>query len=1096
MSRTGTDDRGRAVIVPTWAPCYPAGSESPRLQPVDWIMKKSSLLVVGLFALSGLCGLVYELVWIRMLSHLLGGTTAAISTVLAVFMGGLAIGSITLGRRADTSSQPLRLYALLEFGIAVSGALVPVLIRALQPAYAGAAGAVSDGVLIGLRVGLVLLLLLPPTVLMGATLPVLSRYLVRRPTRLGRGLGLLYAVNTLGAVLGTFLSGFVFIPAFGLLGSTAVAVAGNLVAGLLALILARSDVAAPQAESVGDGNEPQSEVPPTAPPEMNPRLLAGIFATTGFAALGLELYWTRSLHHFLGNSTYAFSAMLTTYLCGLAGGSWLGGHLADRCQSPARLLGRVQAGFALAAACTVPLIWNGLPNLEDSVFLSGQMSWTSYILRRFLVAFAIMALPAFLSGMTFPLVNRIGVRSLQAIGQDVGRFYFANTTGSILGSLAAGFVLLPLLGPRNAILTTAVLSALIAVVITAANAAGRRRDLLPVGLILVLLLGTASPLSGHARLLLSDTQEPHDTVVFDREDPTAHTRVYRKPGGEMHMSVDGHHIGGTEPTITRKEKILAHLPMALVPRATQTLSVGLGSGVTLGTFALYPEIENLTCVEIVPGVVAGARYFGPHNNNVLSDPRVEVVVGDGIQYLLTVPRKFDIISSDSKLNPEYAGNSVILSRDYYELCARRLQPTGVMVQWLAIHFPADELRTVVRSFCAAFPHVELFWIDPGNILLAGSPSALVYDFDRIAHLAVQPGVRQDLQQQVFIDPYVLVSDAVIGRTALIDALGPGRLNTWLRPILEFSTVRQFRRKPLAAHEDQNFRWLDSLWDGEGMTVRGDHDPKLLERYRFASRQFMRGYGVGGGTARVDNGYDTLRRGLERNPGDPRLPVLLQMIEQERQAVVDSPAAGTSGPAALQQQAVRALAAGRADQALETIERALQEEPDSADLRYERIRILCRLQRWGEAEKAARSYLVDRPEDPRGLSQLGVVLGQQNQLNDALELHRQAVKHEPTSATYTMNLATTLARLEQFGGAAEAFARTYELNPNQPGAAYYAAVSYSQSGDSAAAWHWVEVCLDQRLVDPQYFLNERFFAQLRASGHWDEPRVRRAATEWR
>ncbi len=187
--------------------------------------------------------------------------------------------------------------------------------------------------------------------------------------------------------------------------------------------------------------------------------------------------------------------------------------------------------------------------------------------------------------------------------------------------------------------------------------------------------------------------------------------------------------------------------MVLSPGARHTLSVGLGSGVTLGTLALYDEIEKMTCVEIVPGVIEGAQFFAPYHGNVLKDKRLDMHLGDGIQHLLTTTNTYDIISSDSKLNPEYAGNSALLSLDYYQLCRSRLAQDGIMVQWLAQHFPAAETETVIRSFGMAFEHMELFWIDPNSMILVGSPQPIVFDFDRFATLVAEADVRRDLEAQ-------------------------------------------------------------------------------------------------------------------------------------------------------------------------------------------------------------------------------------------------------------------------------------------------------------------------------------------------------------
>jgi len=1042
-------------------------------------MKKTTLIIALLFAVSGISALVYELVWIRLLSHLLGGTTLAISTVLAAFMGGLALGSHYFGKRVDRSANPLQLYSFLELGVAVLGALVPAVVLFLEPAYIKAASALPDGMIAILRVILTFSVVVPPTFLMGGTLPVLSRFLVRHSEKLGRNLGLLYAVNTLGAVIGIALSGFVLIPTVGLAGSTVFAVIGNLLAGLVALVLARGVVLPSVSSSSSDTH--QSNGTKTTAPELSPTFLAWMFALTGFAALGVELYWTRVLHHFLGNSTYAFSAMLTTYLTGLAAGSWVGGRLADRVSSPARALGFIQAALALSVAATLPLIWNWLPGLDSSII--NPAGWSAYLLRRFLLSFAVMALPTFLSGMTFPLVNRIGIQGLDRVGGKVGHFYFANTAGSIVGSLAAGFVILPLLGAGNALLVTSVLSALIGLAILLKNSRRNSRDIWPALAALVLLVVFLVPISRLANPLLGDSQDAEDTVLFDRQDPTAQTRVFRKPNGEMHMAVDGHHIGGTEPTIARKEKILAHLPMVLSAKVGNVLSVGLGSGVTLGTLALYDEIEKLSCVEIVPGVIEGAQFFAAHHGNVLKDKRLDLHLGDGIQHLLTTGDTYDIISSDSKLNPEFAGNSALLSLDYYKLCRSHLADSGIMVQWLAQHFPAAETETVIRSFGMAFEHMELFWIDPNSLILVGSPQPLVFDFDRFEALVAEQDVKADLESQNMADAYVMVSQRVAGKDALLSALGPGQPNTWQRPTLEFTVLREVRSKPMKFHEDDNFGLLSRVWQTDGLEVRGSFDEARLKRFVVSTPKLMLGYGSGGGSNYQANGRGALLDGARENPDDFRITQLLDFIDDGLSRGQASSKDGNSQ--SLLQDAQARIDNGKPEEALALLDRAMKNDPDNPVLKYTRVTALRRLGRREEALVLCLGYLEKNPDDRAWVSQTSIILSQLGRLEESLPYARHCLELEPDSAVNLNNLATTLGRLEQFDEAADTFARTHELDPRIEGAAFFAAASYSLAGKTELSAHWVEICLEKKLGTLADFQTNSMFENLRKSPFWRE-----------
>jgi len=1061
-------------------------------------MKRATPIVLVLFTLSGVSGLIYEIVWIRMLSHLLGGTSYAISTVLAAFMGGLALGSRFYGRRADRVAHPLRLYGLLELGIAALGALVYLLIRAAPPAYVAVAGAIPGGTLGLLRIVVAGALILPPTFLMGGTLPVLSRFIVHRRDRVGRGLGVLYAVNTFGAVLGSFLTGFVLIATLGHLGSTALAVAVNALIGLTVLMIDHAVAPVPVEDAADPAavREPPKKrisAPADETPEIAYGVLATIFALSGFASLGYELYWTRALQHFLGNSTYAFSAMLTTFLLGLAAGGWVGGRLADRVRSPARLLGWAQLLAGVFAMASVVLIWEWLPRLNDSQWLrSVDLPWRTYLVRRFLAAFAVMALPTFCTGMTFPIVNRIWIRRLDHLGRGVGGLYFANTLGSIAGSLAAGFVVLPLLGAKGALIVTAVFSVALG---AAAHVANRRRVVVDAvaAVVVVGLLAAAGPsIRSTGRVILSDMQGPADVVLFSAEDHAAETRVYRKPSGEMHMSVDGHSIGGTEPNITRKEKILAHLPMVLRPDAKHTLSVGLGSGITLGTLAMYPELNGLVCVEIVPGVVDGARYFTDENHDVLEDPRLELIVGDGVQYLLTTRDRFDIISSDSKLNPEYAGNAPLLSRDYYRLCRDRLTDDGVMVQWLGVHLPLDDIRVIVRGFADAFPYVSVYWYDPANIVLAGSKAPIVLDFDAARRNSRREVLGDDLASLQLDDPYALASLWLCDRETLLQLLGPGPTNTWERPIIEFTMGRHYLQKPAQYHEDDTLGWLASLHGRASERLSGEFDPDVLRRYSESAKKLLDGFAMGGGIMRLQNALPSFKSALQENPDDPRLQNVVSKLEKMGGDIEEALATGQMNTVeGLVQAGMLRVDQGRSREAIPLFDRALAMRPDDPNIQYNRMIALKGAGEMATFRSELARFLAEFPKDGRGYSLQGREQASAGDFEAAVVSFRRACELDPGNAVFLNNLAAALARLERYGEAGRAFAAVCERNPRFQNAAYFAAASFSMANELAEAAKWARYCVDEGLSSPDKFATDPFFANLRASEYWDAARNRLA-----
>ncbi len=1053
-------------------------------------MKRSTALILLLFTLSGVSGLIYELAWIRLLSHLLGGTSFAISTVLAAFMGGLALGSRYFGDRADRWTGLLRTYAGLEFGIAALGALVYGLILLAPPLYASVASSLPAPAVAVLRVLIALLLLLPPTFLMGGTLPILARFVVRQADRLGRGLGLLYAVNTFGAVGGCFLTGFVLIPGIGLQGSVAIAVALNILIGVAVLIVARTAPApSPAPETIEASTEESAPANQPTSTEATLRfgLLGTIFALSGFASLGYELYWTRGLQPFLGNSTYAFSAMLTTFLLGLAAGGWVGGRLADRSARPAALLGWVQIGAGASALATVLLIWGWLPVLGESNTLSHiGLSWTSYLMRRFVLAFGVMAVPTLLIGMTFPLVSRIGIVGLDRLGGGVGRLYFMNTLGSIAGSLVAGFVLLPLLSAQGALVGTALVNVALGLTLHALIRRPGSKQL-PAAVAVAVVLAVSAPLAaGFGRAPLSDTQTESDRVLFDREDHAGHTRVYRKPSGDLHMSVDGFHIGGTEQSIIGKEKILAHLPLALRPEAKHTLSVGLGSGITLGSLATYSQLEMIECVEIVPGVVQGAEFFTAANRNVLRDPRVKIHIGDGVQFLLTSGDRYDIISSDSKLNPEYAGNGPLLALEYYELCRDRLTEDGVMVQWLASHLPISEMEVIVRGFATAFDHVAVYWLAPSNLVLAGSRQPLVMDLDAIRRYGEAPGSGADLRSLHLEDPYVMASLYLADRDRLLEVLGEGALNTWARPRIEFTMLKEFRRKSPVYHGADNLRWMKRLRDPSSLAVRGDYDPAVLAKYRASSAAVLDGYAAAGGVERVGPGLAIWQAAAQANPEDGLLASLIEIemgaARSREEAVVGVP---MDDPAALTSAAVTRMDQKRFTEALRLLDQALKLDDGSRAIRFNRLLALRGLQRGEDLARELAEFLKRYPKDPRGYDMSGRIAADARKLDEAEADFRAAVAREPESPQYQSNLAATLVQLQKFDEAAASFAAVAGIQPDFPRAAYHAAACYSLAGMTRESAQWMQFCLDRGLMKRSDFESHEWFENLRASADWPD-----------
>ena len=408
------------------------------------------------FLASGTSGLVYQVVWMRELTLVFGATTLAVSTVLAVFMGGLAFGSLTGGRWADRAKRPLRLYAWLELAIGLYGLAIPFLFSLLptiyQPLWRTAG--LSFFTLSLVRFVLAGLVLAIPTVLMGATLPVLSRVVARRAEAVGRDVGMLYTVNTVGAVIGASLAGLFLIPSIGMAGTTAVAAILNLVAGAVAYAMDRRQTLEPEVASDGAVEAPRSQVL-TRPASI---ALFAAFGVSGIAALVYEVAWTRALSLVLGSSVYAFTIMLTTFLVGLALGAGLGAWLADRVRRPLLVLSIVEGAVGISAFAGLFLI-RELPYVFLVLHRQFEASPAALLLgTRLLVAALVMLVPTTLLGAVFPLAVRAAAGRVNAIGRTVGALYSVNTLGAIAGAFASGFLLIPWLGVEGSLVAAIVLN--------------------------------------------------------------------------------------------------------------------------------------------------------------------------------------------------------------------------------------------------------------------------------------------------------------------------------------------------------------------------------------------------------------------------------------------------------------------------------------------------------------------------------------------------------------------------------------------------------------------------------------------------------------
>ena len=835
-------------------------------------------VVLAVCFLSGVSGLLYEVVWARMLHLLFGDTVLAVSTVLASFMAGLAMGSFWIGRYIDRRRRVLAVYAGLEAGIGLSALLLPVVLQALTPLYVWLHQSLSSSFWLFslVRFLLAFCLLCVPTALMGATLPVLSRYLVQSSATLGWNVGALYAFNTGGAVLGCFTAGYALIGSVGLSRTVWIGAALNFAIALVAW-LGQRWIEAPGAREV-----PSSSPRDTAPAvalydDRTVRRVLWSFALAGCAALSYEVIWTRALTFFVGNSTYAFSAMLTTFLCGLALGSALVARISDRSANVLALLGALQVGIGVYGILTIAILGRLFYGLDGWWEGFSNAYWGAPLGLTFLKTFVVILPPTLCMGATFPLVSKIVAQGPDMVGRGVGRAYACNTLGAIVGAWVSGFVAIPLLGIHHSLALTALLSLGTGGVLLASSSTSRRRQgvLYAGALSCFIAVMVTTPTFRFADI----AGEPEKTVLHYDEDVAGVVKVATDIYDRKLLSINGWSVAGTgspNPDVAlvndypEIQKMLAHLPMLLHPAPHTALVIGFGAGGTAWSMSRYAALRRLDIVEFVPGVIRAARFFPEVNHDVLTDPRVRVIIDDGRNYLLVTPETYDVLSVDT-LDPKHAGNGNLYTREFYELSRRVLKPGGVFVQWLPYHQVDNaSLKMIARTFQDVYPHATM-WLNrfKGYTLLLGTLEPLQIDVARLdAHFRT-PAVQRDLAEVHVGTPWqFLESFAMRSDTVRRYAVGSARLNTYDHPYVEFYGLSW--RDPVEENLAELAHFADDVTPllafADASPAEQQSIPGRVAVQRRIARYITRGY-LANWRRQLQDGTREYRKALKLDPHD-------------------------------------------------------------------------------------------------------------------------------------------------------------------------------------------------------------------------------------
>jgi spermidine synthase len=760
-----------------------------------------------LVALSGAVALVYQSLWMRQLSLILGSTTYAVGTVLAAFMGGLGVGAFVLGRRADRSPSPLRLYALLELAIGLAGLASPVVLAQGNGVYAACYARLAANppllTLARFLIGFGFVAL--PAFLMGGTLPVATRYVVRQAEEVGRGVGLLYAVNTLGAAVGALALPFVLLPALGMRTTLVVCGLTNLLIALAAWRAASAEApAAPVAASARGQARARG-----GPLARSRGLLLAAFFLSGLVALALEVVWNRFFVMYIGSSIYSYAVILFLYLVGIAAGGMLFARLDRRGIDPGRAFAVCLLVLVGDLAVTIPLM-DRIFYLQLVILDLLGAAFVPFQLASVAAACLIIVPPTILLGVSFPAVAKAVSPDVARVATQLGLAYVVNTAGTTLGALAASFLLIPGLGVRRSLDLLVVLAAA-AFALAAGRPAGTgwRRAARTAAPWALALLPVVMP-AWDTRLMHTTLSKLPDPVVEAWRQGTIEAWIARLRVRELRDGVDatvavtdyddgralfvnGKPDAGTGDDMPN-QMLLGHLPMLVHPSPRDVLVVGMGSGVTLASAARHPA-ARIDLVEISPEVLSlGDRYFRKVNRRAVHDPRVTVHLEDGRNFIaFNEARSYDVIINEPS-NPWVTGVSNLFTDEFFAQVRRRLRPGGVLAQWFHFYtMDLEDVRSLVGTLTRHLPHVYVFAFHhdmdfAGDLIVLAAEGPL--DFAPVAAALRGEGrVAKNLRRIGLDDPRQLLQAFVLGPGNVGRFVAGAALNSDDRPRVELNAPR-------------------------------------------------------------------------------------------------------------------------------------------------------------------------------------------------------------------------------------------------------------------------------------------------------------------
>ncbi len=770
----------------------------------QYVSSRSLPLLLLLFAASGCSALIYEVVWYQLLQLVIGSTAVSLGVLLASFMGGLCLGSLLWPRWVSTRRHPLRLYAWIELGIAACALLALFGMPLIDRIYIAAVGHGLPAMLT--RAVVCAFCLMPPTILMGASLPAAARW-IESDSKGVSWMGLLYSANTAGAVTGCLLAGFYLLRVYDLTIATLAGVALNVAVALVSLAVSRG------------GSYP---APDDATPARNslPRGVWEIYASialSGACALGAEVVWTRLLGLLLGATVYTFSIILAVFLIGLGIGSGAGSLLGRALKNPRIALGCCQMLLAAAVAWTAYMLADSLPYWPINPLLSAS-PWFTFQIDLVRCLWAILP-AAVLWGASFPLALASVAKPGEDPGRMVGGIYSANTAGAILGALSFSLFLIPRLGTGRGERVLIVLSAIAGLLLLGPMVWPWRRKFGALALAAATaaafwLVWTVPAVPGmliaYGRRII--TSSGRARILYVGEGINSSIAISQWDDGAIQFHVSGKVEASTEQYDMRLQRMLGHLPALFHPHPASVLVVGFGAGVTAGSFTLYPSIDRIVICEMEPLVPRTANVFFPRENYyVFHNPRTHLYYDDARHYILTSPDKYDIITSDP-IHPWVKGSATLYSKEYFELVKAHLNPGGIVTQWVPLYeTDVATVKSEIATFFDVFPNGTVWSNENGgggyDVVLAGQAGNEPIDVDALEQRLASPGYARVVKSLSDVG-----FQSALGLIATYAGRGPD-LKPWLAgaEINRDGSLRLQYLAGLALNSSQENLIYDQMW---------------------------------------------------------------------------------------------------------------------------------------------------------------------------------------------------------------------------------------------------------------------------------------------